>query len=64
MKSKAGRPKLPHAKEVTFAVRVSQNDANKIEQAIKTSGIAKSEWQRRALVKEADAVLKRPSPAN
>jgi hypothetical protein len=42
MKNKVGRPKLPKdaAKGVLFAVRIAAAEADKIQQAIKKSGIS------------------------
>ena len=55
MKTKMGRPKLPKgtAKGVLFAVRVAANEADKIQTAIKKSGLTKPDWARNALVNAA-----------
>lgn len=55
MKTKMGRPKLPKgtAKGVLFAVKVAANEAEKINQAIKRSGLAKPDWARNALLSAA-----------
>jgi len=47
-----GRPKMPKgtAKGVLFAVRVAANEANKIQTAIKKSGLTKPDWARNALI--------------
>ncbi|MGD0207608.1 MAG: hypothetical protein ABSC89_08390 [Verrucomicrobiota bacterium] len=52
MKPKMGRPKMPKgtAKGVLFAVRVAANEANKIQTAIKKSGLTKPDWARNALI--------------
>ncbi|HEY1717079.1 MAG TPA: hypothetical protein VGH42_02145 [Verrucomicrobiae bacterium] len=57
MKTKMGRPKLPKgtARGVLFAVRVAANEADKIQQAIKKSGMAKPDWARNALINAAQA---------
>jgi len=56
MKPKRGRPRLPksEAKGVLFAVRVAKPEAEKIQAAIKRSGLAKPDWQRRALLSAAE----------
>jgi hypothetical protein len=55
MKTKMGRPKLPKgtANSVLFAVRIAANEADKIQTAIKRSGMAKPEWARNALINAA-----------
>lgn len=55
MKNKMGRPKLPKdaAKGVLFAVRIAAAEADKIQQAIKRSGISKPDWARNALLEAA-----------
>jgi hypothetical protein len=55
MKAKMGRPKMPNgqSKAVLFAVRIAANEANKIHQAIKKSGLSKPDWARNALVQAA-----------
>ena len=55
MKTKMGRPKLPKgtANSVLFAVRIAANEANKIQTAIKKSGLKKPEWARNALISAA-----------
>lgn len=57
MKAKMGRPKLPKgtAKGVLFAVRVAANEANKIQRAIKRSGLTKPDWARNALISAVNA---------
>jgi hypothetical protein len=55
MKTKMGRPKLPKgtAKGVLFAVRVAANEAERIHQAIRKSGLSKPDWARNALINAA-----------
>ena len=55
MKTKMGRPKLPKgtANSVLFAVKIAANEADKIHQAIKKSGLKKPEWARNALISAA-----------
>jgi hypothetical protein len=55
MKKKMGRPRLPKdaAKGVLFAVRIAAAEADKIQQAIKRSGIPKPDWARNALLEAA-----------
>jgi hypothetical protein len=55
MKKKMGRPKLPRgtAKGVLFAVKIAANEAEKIQTAIKRSGLKKPEWARNALLSAA-----------
>lgn len=50
-----GRPKLPKgtAKGVLFAVKIAANEADKIQQAIKKSGMTKPDWARNALIQAA-----------
>jgi hypothetical protein len=57
MKTKMGRPKLPKgtANSVLFAVRVAANEADKIQAAIKRSGLTKPDWARNALVNAASS---------
>jgi len=57
MKSKMGRPKLPKgtANTVLFAVKIAAKEADKIQQAIKKSGLTKPEWARNALVNAASS---------
>ncbi len=52
MKAKRGRPKVAKSeyKGILFAVRLSKPDAEKVQNAIKRSGMAKPDWQRRALL--------------
>ena len=52
MKPKMGRPKLPKgtANTVLFAVKIPAVEADKINQAVKKSGMAKPEWARKALI--------------
>lgn len=47
-----GRPKLPKgtAKGVLFAVKLAANEAEKINQAIERSGLAKPDWARNVLL--------------
>ena len=54
-KSRMGRPKLPKgtAKGVLFAVRVGANEADKIQNAIRKSGLTKPDWARNALISAA-----------
>jgi hypothetical protein len=53
---KRGRPKLPRAeaKGTLFAVRVAKADAEKIQSAIKRSGLPSADWQRKALLRAAE----------
>ena len=55
MKTKMGRPKLPKgtANSVLFAVRIAAQEAEKIQAAIKKSGMEKPEWARMALISAA-----------
>jgi hypothetical protein len=55
MKKKMGRPPLPKgtAKGVLFAVKIAANEADKIQSAIKRSGLKKPEWARNALLSAA-----------
>jgi hypothetical protein len=57
MKNKMGRPKMPKgtAKAVLFAVRIAANEADKIQHAIKKSGLTKPDWARNALIHAANA---------
>jgi hypothetical protein len=57
MKTKMGRPKMPKgtAKAVLFAVKIAANEADKIEHAIKKSGMARPDWARNALIHAANA---------
>jgi hypothetical protein len=59
MKNKMGRPKLPKgtANTVLFAVKIAENEAEKIQLAIKKSGLKKPEWARNALISEAKRTL-------
>jgi hypothetical protein len=52
---KMGRPAMPKgtANNVLFAVRVAANEAAKIQQAIKKSGLTKPDWARNALLRAA-----------
>jgi hypothetical protein len=54
-KSKMGRPKLPKgtANSVLFAVRIAATEADKINEAVKKSGLARPEWARNALINAA-----------
>jgi hypothetical protein len=54
-KSRMGRPAMPKgtANNVLFAVRVAANEADKIQQAIKKSGLSKPDWARNALIQAA-----------
>lgn len=54
-KAKMGRPTLPKgtANSVLFAVRIAANEAQKINEAVKKSGLAKPEWARNALMRAA-----------
>jgi hypothetical protein len=56
MKTKMGRPKLPKgtANNVLFAVKIAPKEAERIDAAIKKSGMAKPEWARNALIKAAE----------
>jgi len=55
MKPKMGRPKMPKgtANSILFAVRIAANEAGKIHQAIKKSGLKKPDWARNALISAA-----------
>jgi hypothetical protein len=55
MKTKMGRPKLPKgtANSVLFAVRIAAQEAERIQAAIRKSGMKKPEWARKALIKAA-----------
>ena len=55
MKTKMGRPKLPKgtANSVLFAVRIAANEAERIQAAIRKSGLKKPEWARNALIRAA-----------
>jgi len=50
-----GRPKLPKgtSNSVLFAIRIAQNEAERIQTAIKRSGLSKPEWARSALINAA-----------
>jgi hypothetical protein len=52
MKTIMGRPKLPKgtANSVLFAVKIAANEAQRIQTAIKKSGLKKPEWARNALM--------------
>lgn len=54
-KSKMGRPAMPKgtAKGVLFAVRVAEIEAEKIQAAIRKSGMSKPDWGRHALIQAA-----------
>jgi hypothetical protein len=56
MKTKMGRPKMPKgtANTVLFAVKIAANEANKIHEAIKKSGLKKPDWARNALLNAAN----------
>jgi hypothetical protein len=56
MKTKMGRPKLPKgtANSVVFSVKIAANAAEKINTAIKKSGLTKPDWARNVLVKAAN----------
>ena len=55
-KPKMGRPPMPNgtAKGILFAFRIAKIEADKIQQAIKRSGMEKPEWARRALLSAAE----------
>jgi hypothetical protein len=55
MKTKMGRPKMPKgtANSVLFAVRIAANEAERIQTAIRKSGLKKPEWARQALIQAA-----------
>jgi hypothetical protein len=57
MKTKMGRPKMPKgtANSVLFAVRIAANEAERIQDAIRKSGLKKPEWARAALISAARA---------
>ena len=50
-----GRPKLEKgtANTVLFAVKIAANEAEKIQMAIKKSGLKKPDWARNALISAA-----------
>ena len=50
-----GRPAMPKgtAKGVLFAVRVAEIEAEKIQAAIRKSGMSKPDWGRHALIQAA-----------
>jgi hypothetical protein len=56
MKKKMGRPKLPKgtANTVLFAVKLAANEADKIQRAIRASGMRKPDWMRSKLVSGAE----------
>jgi hypothetical protein len=56
-KTKMGRPPMPKgtAKGVLFAVRLAANEAEKIQSAIRKSGLEKPEWARNALISAAQS---------
>jgi hypothetical protein len=55
MKTKMGRPKMPKgtANTVLFAVKIAATEAEKIQGAIKKSGLTKPDWARNALINAA-----------
>jgi hypothetical protein len=55
MKTKMGRPKMPKgtANTVLFAVKIAATEAEKIQTAIKKSGLTKPDWARNALINAA-----------
>jgi hypothetical protein len=55
MKTKMGRPKLPKgtANSVLFAIRIAAKEAQKINEAVKKSGMKKPEWARTILLSAA-----------
>jgi hypothetical protein len=57
MKTKMGRPKMPKgtANSVLFAIRIAANEAQKINDAVKKSGMKRPEWARNALINAAGA---------
>jgi len=57
MKNKMGRPRLPKgtANSIVFSVKIAANEAAKIQQAVKRSGMSKPEWARNALLQAAEA---------
>ena len=58
MKARMGRPKMPKgtAKAILFAFKIAANEAEKINIAIKRSGLSKPEWARKALIHAAHEV--------
>lgn len=52
MKTKAGRPKVPKdkAKAPGISVRLTQDERQAIDSAIKTSGLSQSNWARKSLI--------------
>jgi hypothetical protein len=56
MKNKMGRPKMPKgtANSVLFAIRIAAIEAQKINDAVKKSGLKKPEWARNALMSAAN----------
>lgn len=59
MKKSVGRPRLgtKNAKGVLMAIRFKQDEARQIEAAAKRSGLSKSEFIRKCLLKSADTVI-------
>ena len=57
MKTKMGRPKLPKgtANSVLFAVKIAAVEADKIQSAIRKSGMTKPDWARNALIQAASS---------
>jgi hypothetical protein len=57
MKTKMGRPKLPKgtANTVLFAVKIAAKEADKIQTAIRKSGLTKPDWARIALINAASS---------
>jgi len=59
MKKHAGRPRLGtgHAKAVFISARFNPSEAKRIHDAITKSGMSKSEFVRKSLLKSADMVI-------
>jgi hypothetical protein len=55
MKPKMGRPKMPKgtANTVLFAVKIAATEAEKIQSAVRKSGLTKPVWARNALINAA-----------
>jgi hypothetical protein len=57
MKKKRGRPFMPKgtAHSVLFAVRIAANEADKIQRAVRKSGMTKPDWARNTLLSAAQS---------
>jgi uncharacterized protein (DUF1778 family) len=58
MKKRAGRPRLgtQNARGVLMAIRFTPDEARQIQSAAKRSGLTKSDFIRKSLLKSADMV--------